>query len=104
MPRSFATLVGMARSTNGTPSRSATAGPTTEPAAPYVAEIVTTCMRGLRSEAVRPRLSRWVGQCHHGEAEPVDDHRVSLDRDAVGEQRLGPGRPVDLDGGLLFAG
>src|SRR5918999_4793857 len=40
-PISAATATGIARSMNGRPSRSATAGPTTLPPAPNVAEIVT---------------------------------------------------------------
>src|SRR4051812_48231639 len=55
-PSSCATVAGIARSTNGTPSRSATAGPITLPPVPYVAEMVTTrthCYmpqgRGLRA-------------------------------------------------------
>ena len=71
IPRSSATLVGMALSTNGTPSRSATAGPTTEPPAPYVAEIVTTCMRRPPvPEAVRHRVE------HRGLAGRVKPHQT----------------------------
>ena len=50
----YATAVGMARSRKGTPSRWATAGPTTEPPAPKLAEIVTTCM----STSVRRRAGQ----------------------------------------------
>ena len=39
-----ATSDGIARSRNGTPSRSASRGPTSEPSAPYAAETVTIVM------------------------------------------------------------